>query len=91
MPQFEAVKRAVVEHGSSKWYEIGLELGLKDNEIRTSTHTIPTAAGKLLAVIEARRTQVGKDRTAKDLLRACHRIPTPIDKEVEDELKVSFM
>ena len=87
LPEFEAVKDAVVKHGSNKWYEIGLKLGLNENEIRNSTYNIPTEDGRLLAVIEAKKTKVGKNITAKDLLRACHQIPTPIDKQVEGELK----
>ena len=40
-----------------------------------------------MAVIEAKREQVGKVETVKESLRACHWIYTPIDREVEDELE----
>ena len=86
-PDFETVRRAVVKHGCNQWYEIGMELGLNGNEIIDKTHVIPTSTGKLLAVIEAKRVEDGKVKTAEDLLRACYCIPTPIGKQVEDELK----
>ena len=86
-PDFEAVRRAVVKYGCNHWYEIGMELELNDNEITEKTHVIPSFPGKLMAVIEAKRKKDGKVKTAEDLLRACYCIPTPIGKEVEDELK----
>ena len=86
-PDFETVRRAVVKHGCNQWYEIGMELGLNGNEIIDKTHVIPTSTGKMLAVIEAKWMKDGKEKTAQDLLRACYCIPTPIGKQVEDELK----
>ena len=84
---FDTVKRALVKYGCNQWYEIGMELGLNGNEIKEETHVIPSFPGKLLAIIEAKRMKVGKVKTAEGLLRACYCIPTPIGKEVEDELK----
>ncbi|XP_062506531.1 uncharacterized protein LOC134183094 isoform X1 [Corticium candelabrum] len=84
---FDTVRDAVVKYGCNQWYEIGLKLGLKGDNIKGETHEIPFPTGKLLAVIEAKRRQDGKVKTAEDLLRACYCIPIPIDKEVEDELK----
>ena len=84
---FDTVRDAVVKYGCNQWYEIGLNLGLKGDNIKGETHEIPFPPGKLMAVIEAKRRKDGKVKTAEDLLRACHRIPTPIGKEVEDELK----
>ena len=86
-PDLDTVRDAVVKHGCTQWYEIGLKLGLNGNEIIDKTHTIPTSTGKLLAVIEAKRMKDGKVKTAEDLLRAFYFICTPIGKEVEDELK----
>ncbi|XP_062506673.1 uncharacterized protein LOC134183207 [Corticium candelabrum] len=87
-PDLDTVRDAVVKHGCTQWYEIGLKLGLNGNEIIDKTHTIPTSTGKLLAVIEAKRIMKdGKVKTAEDLLRAFYFICTPIGKEVEDELK----
>ena len=84
---FDTVRDAVVKYGCNHWYEIGLKLELNGNEIIDKTHVIPTSTGKLSAVIEAKRVKDGKVKTVEDLLRACHRIPTPIGKEVEEELK----
>ena len=84
---FDTVRDAVVKYGCNQWYEIGLNLGLNGNEIIDKTHVIPTSTGKLLAVIEAKRVKDGKVKTAEDLLRACYCIPTPIGKQVEDDLK----
>ena len=84
---FDTVRDAVVKYGCNQWYEIGLNLELNGNEIIDKTHVIPTSTGKLLAVIEAKRVKDGKVKTAEDLLRACYCIPTPIGKQVTDELK----
>ncbi|XP_062506351.1 uncharacterized protein LOC134182925 [Corticium candelabrum] len=84
---FDTVRDAVVKHGCNQWYEIGLKLGLNGNEIKGETHVIPTSTGKMLAVIEAKWMKDGKVKTAQDLLRACYCIPTPIGKQVKDELK----
>ena len=87
LPDYETVRNTVVKHGSSQWYEIAVKLGLNNNKIREETHNKATDGGKLTAVIEAKREQVGKMETVKESLRACHRIHTPIDREVEDELE----
>ena len=68
MPDFISIRNAVAKHYSSKWYEIGLmTLELTDDEIRNATHDILSPTGKLLALIEARRTNVGGKKTAEDL------------------------
>ncbi|XP_062499994.1 uncharacterized protein LOC134177236 isoform X2 [Corticium candelabrum] len=68
MPDFISIRNAVANHCSSKWYEIGLTiLELTDDEIRRATFDIPSPTGKLLALIEARRTEVGGEKTAEDL------------------------
>ena len=68
MPDFISIRNAVAKHCSSKWYEIGLmTLELTDDEIRNATHDILSPTGKLLALIEARRTNVGGKKTAEDL------------------------
>ncbi|XP_062505439.1 death-associated protein kinase 1-like isoform X3 [Corticium candelabrum] len=87
LPDYETVRNTVVKHGSSQWYEIAVKLGLNNNKIREETHNKATDGGKLTAVIEAKREQVGKMETVKESLRACHRIHTPIDREVEYELE----
>ena len=83
MPDFKS-KRCC---SSSQWYEIGLTiLGLNSDEIRKQTFDIPYSTGKLLALIEARRTKDGGSETAEDLLRMCYEISIP----VSEELKVEF-
>ena len=77
MPDFESIRDAVVKHCSSWWYEIGLTiLKLNNNEIEGQTHNKPHSTGKLLALIEARKTKVGASKTAEDLLRKCYDIYT---------------
>ncbi|XP_062508328.1 uncharacterized protein LOC134184604 [Corticium candelabrum] len=77
MPDFKSIRDAVVKHCSSQWYEIGLTvLGLNSDEIRRQTFDIPYSTGKLLALIEARRTKDGGSKTAEDLLRMCYNIYT---------------
>ena len=68
MPDFNSIRNAVANRCSSKWYEIGLMiLELTDDEIRRATFDIPSPTGKLLALIEARRAEVGGEKTAEDL------------------------
>ena len=58
MPDFKSIRDAVVKHCSSQWYEIGLTI-LRLNSMRSEDRTfdIPYSTGKLLALIEARRTK----------------------------------
>ena len=68
MPDFISIRNAVANHYSSKLYEIGLmTLELTDDKIRRATFDIPSPTGKLLALIEARRAEVGGEKTAEDL------------------------
>ena len=79
MPDFKRIRDAVVKHCSSRWYEIGLTiLGLNSDEIRRQTFDIPYSTGKLLALIEARRTKDGGSKTAEALLRMCYDTYTSI-------------
>ena len=73
MPDFKSIRDAVVKHCSGKWYEIGLNiLGFNSDEIRGETHDKQYTTGKLLALIEARRTRDGRSKTAEVLLRMCY-------------------
>ena len=88
MPDFKSIRDAVVKHCSGQWYEIGLTiLGLNSDEIRRQTFDIPYSTGKLLALIEARRTKDGGSKTAEDLLRMCYEISTPVCEEMKVEFK----
>ncbi|XP_062508712.1 death-associated protein kinase 1-like isoform X2 [Corticium candelabrum] len=88
MPDFKSIRDAVVKHCSSRWYEIGLTiLGLNGDEIERQTHNKPHSTGKLLALIEARRTKDGGSKTAEDLLRMCYEISTPVCEEMKVEFK----
>ena len=70
MPDFESIRNAIVKHCSGQWFEIGLTiLGLKSDEIERQTFDKPYPTGKLLALIEARRTKDGGSKTAEVLLR----------------------
>ncbi len=84
---YEAVTRAVVNCGCSQWYEIGLNLGMNKDQIKSETHNKPHYTGKLHALIEARRENVAKQQTMKDLLKACRLIPQPIYDDVIQQWK----
>lgn len=87
LAEVESVIDAVVTNGSDKWYEIGLKLGLKDTDIMSGTHSIPTPAGKLRKVIELKRRQCYPVILETELLRACRTISSPIIGAVEDDLE----
>ncbi|XP_062521294.1 uncharacterized protein LOC134196227 [Corticium candelabrum] len=74
-------------NGYKSLVELLADINRTGKGIREETHNKATDAGKLMAVIEAKREQVGKVETVKESLRACHWIYTPIDREVEDELE----
>ena len=82
----DEVIKAVVKHGSDKWYQIGLALGLTNATVTSTTHTIPSCPGKLHAIIEMRRQHVGNDRVRNALVNICFDLDTPIAVAVRDEL-----
>ena len=82
------VIEAVVKHGSNQWYETGLALGLADAAIMSKTHAIPNYPGKLRAIIEMKRQDVGYEGLRYALVNVCFEISidTPIAGSVRDEL-----
>lgn len=82
----ESVITAVEKHGSHVWYQIGLELGFADSEVRATVDQITAKTGKLRALIEKRRARVGTEAVARELLDVCMSISTPIAGAVHDEL-----
>ena len=87
--QFPATKptivRAVLTHGCSQWYELGLELGFAHAEVIEYTQNIAEGAGKLLALLERKANELSPESLKDLILNACKRIPTPICGIVEDE------
>ena len=82
-----AIRRAVSNCGAGQWYEIGLELGMKNDQIKQETRDKSYDAGKVLALIETRRMEFGMKQTIEDLLKACCWIPIPIHNEVLQQWK----
>ena len=80
------VIEAVVKHGSDQWYEIGLALEMADAAITSKTHVIPNYPGKLRAIIEMKRQDVGFEGLRNALVQICFKIDTPIAAAVRDEL-----
>ena len=80
------VIEAVVKHGSNQWYETGLALGLADAAIMGKTHAIPNYPGKLRAIIEMKRQDVGYEGLRHALVKVCFEIDTPIAVSVRDAL-----
>ena len=80
------VIEAVVKHGNDQWYEIGLALELADAAIRSETHTIPNYSGKLRAIIEMKRKDVGYEGLRHALVKVCFKVDSPIAGDVRDEL-----
>ncbi|XP_062499727.1 uncharacterized protein LOC134177040 isoform X2 [Corticium candelabrum] len=79
---YVSITRAVVHCGSSHWHEIGLRLGMNEDQIKLETRDQPRYTGKLRALIEARRAKVSEQQTIEDLLKACRWIPQPIYDDV---------
>lgn len=84
-----SVIKAVIKHGNDRWYDIGLKLGLSNAQVNTTANDKPSGDGKLLALIERKKEEVGVQCLAQDLLRACKDISSPIIGAVEDELQNS--
>lgn len=86
--EFKSLRDAVVKCGSHQWYEIGLELGLKNHVIQSEAWDKSTSCSKLLALIEVKRKATGTRKTSEYLWRVCHQLPTPIDEDVQEELQI---
>ena len=79
--------RAVAETGKVDWLSIGLELGYSIAEITDATTDLSSYYHKLMAIIQRKIKEIGKEETAQTLLEICKVLPTPIYGEVMDELK----
>ena len=85
----DSLIKAVLAHGSNRWYGLGLALGLEPALIESVTHTKPDHADKLRALIEKKRQEVGSEKLGEELLKACGNVPHPIRGVVEETLKES--
>jgi hypothetical protein len=84
-----AIFHAVLAHGCSQWYELGLELGFTRREILEYCHDIPKYSGKLLVLLDIKRKEESSEVLEDLILTACKRIPSPIYgivKEKRDKL-----
>ena len=88
-PMKPAIVRAVLAHGCSQWYALGLELGFSDAEISEHCHNKPEDSNKLLVLLEKKSNEVSLEILEDLILNACSRIPRPIYgivKQRRDEL-----
>ena len=83
---YRAVVDAVMKFGDDQWSLIGNELGMPYPQMTAVTHEIPTAAGKLQAIISYKRNELGDRELIKQLLEACGNIPQPILGMVKQHL-----
>ena len=79
--------KAVVKLGCDAWLSIGLELGYKLPEITAATAGVPKHNGKLRAIIELQKMEIGEEATTRKLLEVCKKLPDPIYGLVIEELE----
>ena len=70
----ESVTQSVVQKSAPEWYRLGIRLGYSDGELRAMTFDIPTAEGKLQAIIERRSMKDGTGKVVEALLDVCDQI-----------------
>jgi hypothetical protein len=78
--------KAILRHGSDKWYELASEMGFTPSKIACITDDKPNFSGKLLAVIHVILRSVGQEKAEKILLEACQEIQPPIYQAVCDDI-----
>ena len=81
-----SIIRAVVDQGADQYFSIGRELGLNASKINATVSSIPTASGKLRAIIDRQRSALGEKKLVEELLAACKRIDDPIHENVLRQL-----
>ena len=81
------VFQAVLSHGVSQWFDIGLQLGLSQDQIVVCTYDKPELSSKLQALIQTKVTKDAVRKTEECLLMACTRIPRPIFGSVKEKLQ----
>ena len=81
-----AIVRAVLAHGCSQWYELGLELGFTHAEISAYSQNIPECTGKLLVFLERKANEVSPEILEDLILNACKRVPRPIYGRVKQKV-----
>ena len=85
--QVDKIIKAILIQGSTRWYPIGLQLGLNDSQIRSTVNGIALDHDKLRAIIEWTRIQMKDEIVVRKLLDACSDIVLPIRGAVQDELQ----
>ena len=80
------VRTSVIKHSSDKWYQIGRALDLAPATINGVTYDKPDFKGKLLAVIDKKEQESGKEGLRTELLEACFKVDPAIGEAVKQEL-----
>ena len=84
---YDSVESAVLRAGAYQWYQIGQQLRMFHGEITAATHSFPTDAGKLKALINVKRHELGEDQVKWMLLKVCDKIRYGILGVVQDLLE----
>ena len=82
----EELIKAVVEHGSDRWYEIGRKLDMSASGINCLAGDKPSYSSKLRAIIDRKRQQLGDKELGTKLLEACFKVDVVVGKAVQQEL-----
>ena len=83
---YDSVVSAVLKVGSHNWNLLGDKLGLTEGEMSSATSNKPTDPGKLQAIINMKRDELGDRELVRQLLDACEKIPQPILGQVLQRL-----
>lgn len=81
-----SIIKAVIDQGADQYFSIGRELGLNAAKINATVSAIPTASGKLRAIIDRQRSALGEKKLVQALLEACKTIDDPIYENVVRQL-----
>jgi hypothetical protein len=74
--------KAVLRHGSDKWYQLASAMGFSPSQITSFTSDKPNLSDKLLATIHEKLRRIGQEETEKILVEAIKEIQPPIYEEV---------
>ena len=86
----ESVTQSVVQKSAPEWYRLGIRLGYSDGELRAMTFDIPTAEGKLQAIIERRSMKDGTGKVVEALLDVCDQIMPLAVVDVMKDLAIEY-
>ena len=78
----------VIECGPDRWYDIGLKLKFTDGRLNELVGGLYGGGQKLRRIINTKVNEMGAQRAAEELWKACSLISDPIIGVVADKLKV---